>query len=65
MPLPKLLTIDEIASYLRINRFTVYRMANRGDLPGIRVANLWWFKEKDIEKWLEKNKLKFNRKKKR
>lgn len=54
--LEKLLTIPEVANYLRVNRFTIYRMANRGDLPAIKVADLWRFKESDIKKWLEKNK---------
>ncbi len=59
----KLLTLYEVADYLRLNRFTVYRMAERGKLPAIKVANQWRFKEKDIDKWLEENK-KFKRKKK-
>jgi excisionase family DNA binding protein len=52
----KLLTLYEVAHYLRLNKFTVYRMVERGDLPAIRVANQWRFKEKDIDKWLEENK---------
>ena len=52
----KLLTIEEIADWIRINKFTVYRMAERGELPGIKVARQWRFKEGDIEKWLERQK---------
>lgn len=49
----KLLTIEEVTAYLRINRFTTYRMAQRGELPGIKIARQWRFKESEIEKWLD------------
>jgi len=49
----KLLTIDEVATYLRINRFTAYRMATRGELPGIKIARQWRFRDKDLERWLD------------
>ncbi len=52
----KLLTLYELADYLKVNKFTVYRMVYRKQLPAIKVANHWRFKEQDIEKWLEKNK---------
>lgn len=59
----KLLVLHEVADYLRLNKFTVYRMVERGELPAIRVANQWRFKEKDLDKWLEESK-KFKRKRK-
>jgi excisionase family DNA binding protein len=59
----KLLTLYEVADYLRLNKFTVYRMVERRELPAIKVANQWRFKEKDLDKWLEENK-RFKRKKK-
>jgi len=40
MALEKLLTIEELSAYLRVNRFTVYRMATKGKLPGIKVADM-------------------------
>ena len=52
----KLLTLYELADYLKLNKFTIYRMVYCRQLPAIKVANQWRFKEKDIEKWLEENK---------
>ena len=52
----KLLTLYELAHHLKLNKFTLYRMVERGELPAIRIANQWRFKEKDIDSWLEKNK---------
>ena len=50
----KLLTIPEVAEYLRLNRFTVYRLAERGDLPGFKVTDQWRFKVREVEQWLER-----------
>lgn len=52
----KLLTLYELADYLKLDKFTIYRMVYRKQLPAIKVANQWRFKEKDIDKWLERNK---------
>jgi excisionase family DNA binding protein len=54
MPRDKLLTIKEVAAYLRLNRFTVYRMAERGELPGAKIALRWRFQEGEIVKWLRR-----------
>lgn len=59
----RLLTLYEVAAYLRLNKFTVYRMVDRGQLPAIKVANQWRFKEKDLDKWLEENKKGKNKRK--
>ncbi len=56
MPRDKLLKIEEVAAYLRLNRFTVYRMAERGELPGAKVARRWRFKDGDIKRWLDRKK---------
>lgn len=53
MPRDKLLTLEEVAEYLRLNRFTVYRMAERGELPGAKIARRWRFKESSIRRWLD------------
>ncbi|MBI4597111.1 MAG: helix-turn-helix domain-containing protein [Candidatus Omnitrophica bacterium] len=52
----KLLTIQEVADYLRLNRFTVYRLAERGNLPGFKVTDQWRFKVAEVERWLEERK---------
>jgi excisionase family DNA binding protein len=52
----KLWTIEDVARHLRLNRFTVYRLAEAGELPGIKVARRWRFKSKDIEVWFDRRK---------
>lgn len=56
MPRDELLNVDEVAAYLRLNRYTIYRMAERGELPGSKIARRWRFKEREIEQWLKRKK---------
>jgi excisionase family DNA binding protein len=56
----KLMTVKEVAEYLRLDEHTVYRMARKGKIPAYKVAGQWRFKKELLEKWLEKQK--FHRK---
>lgn len=49
---PAILTVQEVARYLRVHAMTVYRMIRRGDLPGVRVGRGWRFKRDQIDRWL-------------
>ncbi len=51
----RLLTLHEVAKYLNVNKFTVYRLLAQKRLPAFKVGNQWRFKEKMIEDWLTKN----------
>ena len=51
----KLLTIDQVAAYLKVDKFTVYRLVTKKKLPAFKVGNQWRFKLKIIDAWLEKN----------
>jgi len=50
-----LLTIDQVAKYLKVDKFTVYRLVTKKKLPGFKVGNQWRFKRKIIDSWLEQN----------
>ena len=47
-----MLTASEVAVYLRVHVITIYRMADRGDLPALRVGRRWRFRRDHIERWL-------------
>jgi excisionase family DNA binding protein len=51
----RLLTVDEVAEYLNVDKFTVYRLLRQKRLPGFKVGNQWRFKPEMIEAWLVKN----------
>lgn len=50
------LTVKEVAALLRVDEKTVYRLVNKRELPGFKVAGAWRFKRDDIESWIEKQK---------
>lgn len=51
----KLLTIEQVATYLKVDKFTVYRLVTKRKLPAFKVGNQWRFKRKIIDAWLENN----------
>ncbi len=50
-----LLTTEQIAEYLKVDKFTVYRLVAKKKIPAFRVGNQWRFKRALIEAWLMKN----------
>jgi len=50
-----LLTLEEVAAYLRLSKDTVYRMVQTGKISASKVGIQWRFKREAIDKWLEKN----------
>jgi len=49
----EILTLKEVADYLKLAEKTAYRLAAEGKLPGFKVGGSWRFKKKDIEKWID------------
>ena len=49
---PTIMTLEEVAKYLRVHKSTVYRMAREGTIPSTKVANQWRFKKASIDDWL-------------
>ncbi len=52
----QILTLREVAKYLKLAEKTAYRLAADGKLPGFKVGGSWRFKESDIEGWIEERK---------
>jgi PTS system nitrogen regulatory IIA component len=50
---PKDFNIESLAAYLHLTPAQVLRMAERGRLPGRKVAGQWRFSEAEIHHWLE------------
>lgn len=48
----QILTIKEVAAYLKVHERTVYRLANKGEIPAFKVAKTWRFRLCDIEQWI-------------
>ena len=52
----QVLTVKEVAEYLKVNERTVYRMATAATLPAFKVGATWRFKLVDIEQWIDDQK---------
>ena len=49
----QILTVKEVATYLKVNDRTIYRMAMSGKIPAFRVGSSWRFKSSEIGAWIE------------
>jgi excisionase family DNA binding protein len=50
-----LLTAVQVARYLRVDKFTVYRLVSQKKIPAFKVGSQWRFKKKLVDAWLLKN----------
>ena len=49
----EILTLKEVAAYLKLAERTVYLYAQTGKLPGIKFGSAWRFRRADIDRWVE------------
>ena len=47
-----ILTIEEVAKYLRVSDRTVYDWAQKGEIPAGKIGTVWRFKKSEIEHWV-------------
>jgi len=50
-----LITVEQIAGYLSVDKFTVYRLIAQKEIPAFKVGNQWRFKRSLIDAWLMRN----------
>ena len=58
VPYGSVLTIGELAEYLKISRSTLYKLAQEGNLPGVKVGRHWRFHKDAVDAWLQGRPLK-------
>lgn len=49
----EILTIEEVARYLRVSDRTVYEWAQKGEIPAGKIGTVWRFKKGEIENWVD------------
>jgi len=49
----EVLTVKQVAEFLKMGERTIYKLAKQGDIPFFKVSNQWWFLRKHIESWVE------------
>jgi len=47
-----ILTVRELARYLKMKPVTIYKHAQGGKLPAFKVGATWRFKRRTIDSWI-------------
>jgi excisionase family DNA binding protein len=48
----EILTIMDVARFLRVPKSTVYKLARVGELPASKIGKHWRFLRRDIHEWM-------------
>jgi len=48
----EILTLDEVAAYLKAGKKTVYRLAQQGQIPGFKLGGTWRFRRTELDRWI-------------
>jgi excisionase family DNA binding protein len=48
----RIMTVPEVASYLRVSDAKVYRLIREGRLPVVRIGKAWRFRKDLLDAWL-------------
>jgi excisionase family DNA binding protein len=46
------MTVRDVAATLNVDEKTIYRLTQRGELPGFKVAGAWRFQREDLQRWI-------------
>lgn len=47
-----ILTLDEVAAYLKAGKRTVYRLAASGEIPAFKLGGTWRFRRSELDQWI-------------
>lgn len=51
VPTGEIMTTQEVAEYLRLTEATIYKLAQAGEIPAMKVGRAWRFKRELIDEW--------------
>ncbi len=53
----EILTIKQVADYLKVTERTIYRLAGAKKIPAFKVGGTWRFSRADIDNWIKQQSL--------
>jgi excisionase family DNA binding protein len=56
---PSILTLENVADYLRVHPSTIYRMLKKKQLPAFKIGRDWRFNRESLDRWCSKASLTF------
>lgn len=51
----EIMTIEEVAKYLKLRPQTIYTWAQNGKIPAAKLGKEWRFKKTVIDKWFNRH----------
>jgi len=51
----QLMTVEDVAGYLRVTEKTIYRLLRQGKIPATKIGRQWRFNKTLVDKWLKRN----------
>ncbi|MFA5320190.1 MAG: helix-turn-helix domain-containing protein [Candidatus Omnitrophota bacterium] len=49
----RLIDVDDLASYLKLRKQTIYNWLNQGKISGIKMGGVWRFDRREVDAWLK------------
>jgi PTS system nitrogen regulatory IIA component len=53
MILTNLMTIDDLANYLKVSRRTIYEWLKNNKIPAVKMVGQWRFRKEKIDAWMD------------
>lgn len=50
----EIMTLKELAEYLKVAEKTIYRLVNENKIPAFKVGGSWRFRKAEIDNWIDK-----------
>ena len=51
----EIMTLEEVAAYLKVTTRTIYRMLEENQIPAFKIRSAWRFRKDEIEKLTKRN----------
>jgi excisionase family DNA binding protein len=55
MSVTELMTIEDLAAYLKVSRRTIYEWLKQNKIPALKLVGQWRFKKDKIDEWMEQH----------
>ena len=47
-----IMTIKQVAEYLKVSPRTIYKLVKEGAIPTFKIMNMWRFEQSQIDQWI-------------
>jgi excisionase family DNA binding protein len=51
----EILTLEELAEYLKVSPWTIYRFVRERNLPSYKIGGQWRFRKEQVDAWIDRS----------